>query len=223
MGASRVPSAICPLETVLQIRRQPDFSFILKGFKVWLNTALTPRYQKSFSAGPYSLKLMTVPIWCRACNALILIGFSVERNRTSTPVSLGQMDLKSKLIAAIAKVWFNRQDGIGARPRADDMPKGCPFLFPGDVPGQPVVDLKRFWERMRVQADIPDVRIHDLRHTFASLLVSGGASLEMIRRLLGHTQIGTTQRYAHLIDSPLRAGVNAVGEMLKPRLRAVGE
>ena len=109
------------------------------------------------------------------------------------------------------------------RLRGDAVPKGCRFLFPGDVPGQPVVDLKRFWERMRVQAEIPDVRIHDLRHTFASLLVSGGASLEMIGRLLGHTQIGTTQRYAHLIDSPLRAGVNAVCEMLKPRLRVVGE
>ena len=95
------------------------------------------------------------------------------------------------------------------------------MLFPGAVPGQPVVDLKRFWERIRLQAEIPDVRIHDLRHTFASLLVSGGASLEMIGRLLGHTQIGTTQRYAHLIDSPLRAGVNAVGEMLKPRLKVV--
>ncbi len=63
--------------------------------------------------------------------------------------------------------------------------------------------------------------IHDLHHTFASLLVSGGASLEMIGRLLGHTQIGTTQRYAHLLDSPLRAGVNAVGEMLKPLLKVV--
>jgi integrase len=111
---------------------------------------------------------------------------------------------------AVAQIFALRRDAV---------PKGCPFLFPGDVPGQPVVDLKRFWERMRLQADIPDVRIHDLRHTFASLLVSGGASLEMIGRLLGHTQIRTTQRYAHLIDSPLRAEVNAVGEMLKPRLR----
>jgi site-specific recombinase XerD len=75
---------------------------------------------------------------------------------------------------------------------------------------------------MREVADIPDVRIHDLRHTFASLLVSGGASLEMIGKLLGHTQIGTTQRYAHLIESPLRAGVNAVGEMLRPQLTVVG-
>jgi integrase len=109
------------------------------------------------------------------------------------------------------------------RLRGNAVPKGCPFLFPGDVPGQPVVDLKRFWERMRVQAEIPDVRIHDLRHTFASLLVCGGASLEMIGRLLGHTQIGTTQRYGHLIDLPLRAGVNAVGEMQKPRLKLIGE
>jgi hypothetical protein len=61
----------------------------------------------------------------------------------------------------------------------------------------------------------------DLRHTFASLLVSGGASLEMIWRLLGHTQIGTAQQYTHLIDSPLRAGVNAVGEMLKLRFKVV--
>ncbi len=109
------------------------------------------------------------------------------------------------------------------RLRRDIVPKGCPFLFPGDVPDQPVGDSKRFWPKMQKVAEIPDVRIHDLRHTFASLLVSGGASLEMIGRLLGHTQIGTTQRYAHLIDAPLRAGVNAVGEMLKPRLRVVGE
>jgi integrase len=109
------------------------------------------------------------------------------------------------------------------RLRRDIVPKGCPFLFPGDVPDQPVGDPKRFWPKMQKVAEIPDVRIHDLRHTFASLLVSGGASLEMIGRLLGHTQIGTTQRYAHLIDAPLRAGVNAVGELLKPRLRVVGE
>lgn len=75
---------------------------------------------------------------------------------------------------------------------------------------------------MCVQADIHDVRIHDLCHTFASLLVSGGASLEMIGWLLGHSQIGTTQRYAHPIGSQLPAGVNAVGEMLKPRPKVVG-
>jgi integrase len=104
------------------------------------------------------------------------------------------------------------------RLRREIVPEGCPFLFPDDVPGKPVGDPERFWPKMQKVAEIPDVRIHDLRHTCASLLISGGASLEMIGRLLGHAQIGTTPRYAHLIDAPLRAGMNAVGEMLKSRL-----
>ena len=54
------------------------------------------------------------------------------------------------------------------RLRREIVPKGCPFLFPGDVPDQPVGDPKRFWPKMQKVAQIPDVRIHDLRHTFAS-------------------------------------------------------
>ena len=98
---------------------------------------------------------------------------------------------------------------------------GCPWLFPGDVPGQPVKEIRRFWSQIQTEAGIAGVRIHDLRHTFASLLVSGGASLEMIGKLLGHSQMRTTQRYAHMMDSPLRDGVNAVAEMMKPQLRIV--
>lgn len=66
------------------------------------------------------------------------------------------------------------------------------------------------------------MRINNLRHTFASLLVSGGASLEMIGKLLGHSQIKTTQRYAYLADLPLRAGVDAVADLMRTRPRAVG-
>ena len=98
---------------------------------------------------------------------------------------------------------------------------GCPWLFPGDKPGQPVQEIRRFWQRIQREAGIEDVRIHDLRHTFASLLVSGGASLEMIGKLLGHSQMQTTQRYAHLMDSPLRAGVDAVASAFKPKPRLV--
>lgn len=99
--------------------------------------------------------------------------------------------------------------------------KGSPWLFPGDVPGQPVKEIRRFWVRIQRDVGIEDVRIHDLRHTFASLLVSGGASLEMIGKLLGHSQMQTTQRYAHLMDSPLRAGVGAVASAFKPKPRLV--
>jgi integrase len=101
------------------------------------------------------------------------------------------------------------------------VPKGRPWLFPGDVPGQPVKEIRRFWIRIQKAAQIEDVRIHDLRHTFASLLVSGGASLEMIGKLLGHTQMQTTQRYAHLLDAPLRAGLDAVASAVRPRLKIV--
>ncbi len=101
------------------------------------------------------------------------------------------------------------------------VPKGCPWLFPGDVEGQPVQEIRRGWHRIRATAGLDDVRIHDLRHTFASLLVSRGASLEMVAKLLGHAQVQTTQRYAHLADAPLRGGVDAVAEMLRPRPKVV--
>ena len=60
----------------------------------------------------------------------------------------------------------------------------------------------------------PNVRIHDLRHSFASLLVSGGASLPMIGAMLGHTQVQTTQRYAHLYDEPMREAAERVGNVI---------
>ena len=82
-------------------------------------------------------------------------------------------------------------------------------------------DISRFWARVQREAELPGVRIHDLRHTFALLLVSGGASLEMIGKLLGHSQMQTTQRYAHLMDSPLRAGVDTVANLLRPKPRLV--
>jgi integrase len=100
------------------------------------------------------------------------------------------------------------------------VPEDCEWVFPGDAEGKPLQDIKRFWEDVRAKADLPAVRIHDLRHTFASLLVSGGMTLPMIGKLLGHTQVQTTQRYAHLLDDPLRAGLEQVGDMLraKPKL-----
>lgn len=101
------------------------------------------------------------------------------------------------------------------------VPAGCPWVFPGDAEGKPVQEIKRFWHDVRVKAGIADARIHDLRHTFASLLVSGGMTLPMIGKLLGHTQVQTTQRYAHLYDDPLRDGINVLGDMLRPKLRIV--
>lgn len=91
---------------------------------------------------------------------------------------------------------------------------GGPFLFPGDSPGKPLQNMKRFWRSLCRDADLEGVRIHDLRHTFASHLVSGGTSLPIVGRLLGHTQAATTQRYSHLADDPLREASDKFGELL---------
>jgi integrase len=70
------------------------------------------------------------------------------------------------------------------------------------------------WERARTAAGLDDVRFHDLRHSFASLLAGDGVSLLMIGKLLGHTQEKTTARYAHLADEPLRDAVARVGKLV---------
>jgi len=85
------------------------------------------------------------------------------------------------------------------------------YLFPGNVPGEPLTDVKKFWTSAMRQAGITDYRRHDNRHTYASHLVSSGLSLEIVGRLLGHTNPSTTKRYAHLADDPLRAATDRFG------------
>jgi integrase len=85
---------------------------------------------------------------------------------------------------------------------------GTEHLFPGNVAGAPLKDVKKFWASAMRQAGITGYRRHDNRHTFASHLVSSGLSLEIVGRLLGHTNPSTTKRYAHLADDPLRAAAN---------------
>jgi integrase len=85
-----------------------------------------------------------------------------------------------------------------------------PWIITGKNPGAHLIDLQPPWQRIRKRADIEDVRIHDLRHTFASTAVAAGQGLPMIGKLLGHTQVQTTARYAHLAADPVRAAANAV-------------
>lgn len=88
---------------------------------------------------------------------------------------------------------------------------GGDYLFPGNAEGKPLQDIKKFWARICAKAGLTDVRLHDLRHTFASQLVSSGIPLTVVGRLLGHTQAATTFRYAHLADDPLRDATDRFG------------
>lgn len=81
---------------------------------------------------------------------------------------------------------------------------GNPYVIAGKVDGKYATDLQHPWQRIRKRAELAGVRIHDLRHTYASNAVSSGMPIQMVGRLLGHTQLQTTMRYAHLADNPVK-------------------
>jgi integrase len=111
----------------------------------------------------------------------------------------------------------------GALTLLSTLPKhpGCelwPFANPDTH--KPYASIYYGWDVARKRADLADVRIHDLRHSFASLLINSGRTLYEVQHILGHAQVKTTQRYAHLSQSTLLAAANAateaVGAVMRP-------
>lgn len=103
-----------------------------------------------------------------------------------------------------------------------ELPRRSTFVFPGalDTVEKPAprADLSKPWAAVSRRAGLEGVRLHDLRHSFASFAAAGGASLPIIGRLLGHTQPQTTARYSHLADDPLRAVADRVGDSVAAAL-----
>ena len=87
-------------------------------------------------------------------------------------------------------------------------------MFANPVTGKPFVSIFCSWNTARKRAGLADVRIHDLRHSFASFLVNSGRSLYEVQKILGHTQIKTTQRYAHLANDTLLDAANQVSKLV---------
>ena len=77
--------------------------------------------------------------------------------------------------------------------------------------------MQYFWHSIRRESAIDDVRLHDLRHNFASQAVRSGESLVVIATQLGHTDHGTTMKYAHLDDRTMRDAVEVVGKSMERR------
>ena len=92
--------------------------------------------------------------------------------------------------------------------------QNCPWVFPNPDTGKPFVSIFYAWNTARKRAGLPDVRIHDLRHSFASFLINAGRSIYEVQKILGHTQIKTTQRYSHLSQETLLAAANTAVEAL---------
>ena len=101
-------------------------------------------------------------------------------------------------------------DGVLAILEAVPRIAGSAYVFPNPDTKKPFVTVHNTWDRVRKAAGLADVRLHDLRHSFASILINNGRSLYEVQHLLGHTQIKTTERYAHLQQDTLLRAANVV-------------
>jgi integrase len=97
------------------------------------------------------------------------------------------------------------------------------YVLPSDISGRHFVGLPKIWERIRKRAKLANVRLHDLRHSFASVGAAVGDSLLIIGKLLGHRDAKTTARYAHLADDPLKAAANRISSTIAAALAPTDE
>lgn len=124
-----------------------------------------------------------------------------ERTKTGGHTGVHRIQLSDEALAVLTEL----QRGSSA------------FVFPGVSGMAPTANVARSWERVKVRAALPGLRMHDLRHSFASFSLAAGASLFLVGRALGHTDTRTTDRYAHHTDAALRALANATGRHLSNR------
>ncbi len=100
---------------------------------------------------------------------------------------------------------------LGGILRSEDSLRDNPWVFAGRKPGSRYVAIHQVWMRLRAHASLDDVRLHDLRHSYASRALALGAGLPMIGRLLGHATVSATARYAHLSRDSEKASAARVG------------
>ena len=97
------------------------------------------------------------------------------------------------------------------------------FVFPAEAGKEAFQGTEKIWKKVRTKAGLADLRIHDLRHSFASVALASGDSLPLIGKLLGHRNIKTTSRYAHLADDPLKSAAtrisNTIAEAMNKKLQ----
>jgi integrase len=104
-----------------------------------------------------------------------------------------------------------------------DLPRIGKYVIAGETAGaadeRPRSDLKKPWQAVSEYAGLSGVRLHDLRHNFASFGAGGGLGLPIIGRLLGHTQSATTARYAHFDNDPIRKASNTIASAISAAMR----
>jgi integrase len=159
-------------------------------------------------------------IGASAAAAIRLLLFTGCRLREILHLKWEQVDLERGLLF-LADSKTGRKSVILNAPALavlSDLDRIGPYVVPGDDQEKPRADLKRPWGAVAKRAGLSGVRLHDLRHTYASFGAGGGLGLPIIGKLLGHTQASTTQRYAHLDADPLRRASEAIGSRIAAAL-----
>lgn len=160
------------------------------------------------------------PFICTAFRLLLLTGARLSEITTLkwTYVDLDAAALRlpdSKTGKKVIRLNAPALEVLRALPRVS----GNPYVIVGHRNGAHIINLQKPWRRIRALAGLDDVRIHDLRHSFASIAINSGASLAMVGQLLGHTRPETTARYAHLADDPLRLLNEQIGQSIASQSR----
>jgi integrase len=161
-----------------------------------------PKVESRFTKiGPFAAAAIRLLLFtgCRLREILHLRWEQVDLERGLLFLADSKTGRKSVILNAPALAVLVGLDRLGS------------YVVPGDDPEKPRADLKRPWEAVARRAGLEGVRLHDLRHTYASFGAGGGLGLPIIGKLLGHTQSSTTARYAHLDNDPLRRATEAIG------------
>jgi integrase len=164
------------------------------------NAKHVPKAKRSTKIAPTAAAALRLLLFtgCRLREILHLQWDYVDLERGCLFLPDSKSGRKTVILNAPALAVLNGLERIG------------PYVVPGDDPEQPRHDLKRPWDAVTKRAGVTGVRLHDLRHTYASFGAGGGLGLPIIGRLLGHSQPATTARYAHLDNDPLRRASEAI-------------
>lgn len=154
-----------------------------------------------------------------ASNAIMLLLLTGARRNEITHAKWEHIDWNQKsLLVPLSKSGKPRSIALNgaaiALLRNVQATDDCTYIFPSPVTQRPSPSLYFPWERIRMRAGLPDLRLHDLRHSFASFLVNNGVSLYVVQGLLGHGHARYTQRYAHLAPDTLREAAEKVGSVI---------
>lgn len=170
-----------------------------------LSQASAGEFNRSFSVHAIAAIRLLIFTGARTGEILQLRWSNVNYERKCLELSDSKTGAKDIQLSAPA------MQILSELPRYEDNP----YVIIGSKPGRHLVNVKDTWRFIREKAGISDVRIHDVRHSFASVTASAGTGLTIIGALMGHKSVMTTARYAHLSSDPLQAASEAAGAKLE--------